>query len=76
MEHITAHKIGDEIRSSSGGTIKFTETGLLHIAGRTYGGEGSDARPPVNPPAVNEDGEPIKRGRGRPLGSKNRTTKW
>jgi hypothetical protein len=76
MEQITARKISDEVKSSSGGTIKFTKTGLLHIAGRTYGGEGSNDRTPVNPLAVTEDGEPIKRGRGRPLGSKNRTTKW
>ena len=76
MEYTTAHKAGDEVKSSSGGTIKFTKNGLIHTAGKTYGGEDCEAPKPTSLPPVDEEGNVIKRGRGRPLGSKNRTTKW
>lgn len=59
---VEQHKVGEEVPSSSGGTIVYTKTGLIHYSGRRYAGdlEAEDT-------GLDNEGKPVvKRGRGRP----------
>ena len=36
------YKAGTQVPSSTGGTITYTKTGLIHSAGKAYSGETAD----------------------------------
>ena len=65
MENIM--QVGTVIKSSTGGSIKITNTGLVHTASS---GAYSGTLAEKNMPAKVFDAP--KRGRGRPKGSKNK----
>jgi hypothetical protein len=55
----TTNNPGDKFTTHSGGLVTITPTGLIHQAGKGYGGMDQDDNSSVVQPVV-------KRGRGRP----------
>jgi hypothetical protein len=61
--HTNQVRPGTQIASSTGGTITWTKTGLVHSAGKNFSGLSAAAVPES---AAEAQPQPPRRGRGRP----------